>query len=505
VPLVRQRRLRRGARRRGGELSDPAGAIRPAVEAALAVAREGLAADPAVPPPQALRRYLGFSRLSSGALRAIARVVERDDVFRGRVAASVDEDTVGRAGWLWLHRPEGWADELADIESEAAVQAEEEQRAREERSAVKKLAAAQAAAAQAAAEAEERGRQVEALRAELERQRALQADVGARLVAAESEADRLAAARTEVIRNLKDVEARFVERSTELNAAKARIRELEERIGARSATSPDEPAGRPGSDGSGDGDVPAGEVVSPSASPASPPPPSVSPPTAPRDALVRELAQAAAGAASLADSLAALAGLLDPASTDGGGDGDGGAPVPGADGSVGTAGAVGGADGADGVGVEPARRTPVRLPGGIFDDSAEAAEHLLRTPGVVLVVDGYNVTMTGWPTLAAADQRRRLVAVLAELAARTSTEVDIVFDGADVDAVRVPAPVRSLVHVRFSPAEVEADDVILELVAHLPAARPVVVASSDNQVRDGARALGANVVHARQLLDALRR
>jgi predicted RNA-binding protein with PIN domain len=151
------------------------------------------------------------------------------------------------------------------------------------------------------------------------------------------------------------------------------------------------------------------------------------------------------------------------------------------------------------------RRVPLRLPGGIFDDSVEAAEHLLRSPDVALVVDGYNVTMTGWPTLAAAEQRRRLVGALAEVAARTSTEIDIVFDGADIGAVPVPAPVRSLVHVRFSPAGVEADDVVLDLVAHLPPARPVVVASSDNRVRDGARALGANVVHARQLLDALRR
>jgi predicted RNA-binding protein with PIN domain len=151
------------------------------------------------------------------------------------------------------------------------------------------------------------------------------------------------------------------------------------------------------------------------------------------------------------------------------------------------------------------RRVPLRLPGGIFDDSFEAAEHLLRTVGVVLVVDGYNVTMTGWPALAAADQRRRLVTALAELAARTATEAEIVFDGADVDTVPVPAQARSLVHVRFSPAGVEADDVVLDLVAQLPPAWPVVVASSDNRVRDGARALGANVVHARQLLDALRR
>jgi predicted RNA-binding protein with PIN domain len=457
------------------------------------VAREGLTADPVVPPPQALRRYLEFSRLSSGALRAIARVVERDDAFRARVASSVDEDAVGRAGWLWLDRPEGWADELADIESEAAAQAEEALRAREERSAVKKLAAAQAAAAQAAAEAEERGREAEALRAELERQRALQADVGARLVAAESESDRLAAARTEVVRKLKDVEARFVERSTELNAAKARIRELEQRLRAGELPLGD------ASDGSEGNGAPAESA---------PTAPAVVPPPAPRDALVRELASAAAGAAALADSLAALAGLLAPASDDGTG--------PAGDGrDRGQAGPpqVTTPSGSQPAGVPPGlvdvgvgtRRRPLRLPRGIFDDSVEAAEHLLRTPGVALVVDGYNVTMTGWPSLAAADQRRRLVAALSELAARTSTEIDIVFDGADVGAVQVPVSVRSLVHMRFSPAEIEADDVVLDLVAHLPVARPVVVASSDNRVRDGARALGANVIHARQLLDALRR
>ncbi len=476
------------------------------------MAREGLAADPVVPPPQALRRYLGFSRLSSGALRAIARVVERDGAFRARVADAVDEAVVGRAGWLWLERPEGWADELADIEAEAAAQAEEDQRARDERSAVKKLAAAQAAASQAAIEAGERAREVDALRAELERQRALQADVGARLAEAESEAGRLAAARTDVVRKLKDVEARFVERSTELNAAKARIRELEDWVRAHDRSPATDAVGSPPETGVPDRpvDAPGGQgAVAGSAPPPAGDDVSAAPPPAPRDAVVRELARAAAGAASLADSLAALAELLTPdpgevveldeGARPGGlgwwpGEGQGEPP--------------GGEDGEDDAAVGggmPARRAPLRLPGGIFDDSVEAAEHLLRAPGVALVVDGYNVTMTGWPELAAAEQRRRLVGVLAELAARTATEIDIVFDGADLGTIRVPAPVRSLVHVRFSPPGVEADDVVLDMVAQLPATRPVVVASSDKRVRDGARALGANVVHARQLLDALRR
>ena len=43
----------------------------------------------------------------------------------------------------------------------------------------------------------------------------------------EAEVARLVGARTEVVRKLKEVESRLVERSTELNAVKARLRELE--------------------------------------------------------------------------------------------------------------------------------------------------------------------------------------------------------------------------------------------------------------------------------------
>jgi predicted RNA-binding protein with PIN domain len=148
---------------------------------------------------------------------------------------------------------------------------------------------------------------------------------------------------------------------------------------------------------------------------------------------------------------------------------------------------------------------PQVLPGGMFDDTVEAAEHLLRAPGAVLVVDGYNVTMTGWPELGAADQRRRLVAALSDLAARTASHVELVFDGADIDPVPVPTPARQMVRVRFSDPGVEADDVVIELAGCIPAATPVIVASSDNRVREGARRAGANLLHARQLLDVMGR
>jgi predicted RNA-binding protein with PIN domain len=124
---------------------------------------------------------------------------------------------------------------------------------------------------------------------------------------------------------------------------------------------------------------------------------------------------------------------------------------------------------------------------------------------MLLLVDGYNVSQTGWPELAIAEQRRRLVDALTELASRTGVDVSVVFDGADaVWPAMVPATSR-LVKVSFSPAEVEADDVVLARVAELDVGRPVLVASSDRRVRDGAAGMGANVLSSPQLLAALRR
>jgi len=89
------------------------------------------------------------------------------------------------------------------------------------------------------------------------------------------------------------------------------------------------------------------------------------------------------------------------------------------------------------------------------------------------------------------------------LSARSGVDVEVVFDG--TDGGNVAGTTRSAVRVRFSAGGVEADDLILERVRHLPPGQPVVVASSDHRVQDGARRLGANVLSSRQLLGALRR
>jgi predicted RNA-binding protein with PIN domain len=488
-----------------------------------------LTADPVVPPPPALRPYLTFSRLNTRSLDAVARVVDRDDEFRARVAAAVSEEQVGRAGWLWLARPEGWAGELAELEAARAARQADEAGERDERSATRKLAAAQAAAARAEADARARLVELDEARGDLAREREARAAAEARVAELEAQVEGAVAARAEVVRNLKETESRLVARATELNAAKARLRERVAEAGPPADPRPTGPfAGSGGEAEAGPGGPVPGPGGEAALSPSGPtagigggaaPPFSDRAPTvvAGADGVAREVARAADGAAALADALAALAQAL----------GGGAAPravpcstVP-ADGrpaggpedpaAVDTdEGNGGGADAA--AGAEPgsvpaagARRVPVRLPGGMFDDTVEAAEHLLRTPEAVLVVDGYNVTMQGWPELAAAAQRRRLVTALSDLAARTATRVELVFDGAEVEPRSVPTPTRQLVRVRFSEPGVEADDVVIDLVGRIPAATPVIVASSDRRVREGAGRGGANLLHARQLVAVLRR
>lgn len=130
--------------------------------------------------------------------------------------------------------------------------------------------------------------------------------------------------------------------------------------------------------------------------------------------------------------------------------------------------------------VEPAtdRRTndPVRLAAWV------------GLPGTHLVVDGYNVSKTGFGELSLADQRERLVRQLSALAARTSAEVTVVFDGAAVTTTR---PFARGVRVLFSAPGIQADDVIADLVRAEPTGRPVVVISSDRRVADHAVRTGA--------------
>ena len=140
-------------------------------------------------------------------------------------------------------------------------------------------------------------------------------------------------------------------------------------------------------------------------------------------------------------------------------------------------------------------------PGRVEDPAA--LDRLLALPSVHLLVDGYNVTKTGYGELTLADQRDRLVGQLGALAARTGAEVTVVFDGAGV--IAVPTAAARGVRVLFSEPGVLADDVIRAVVAAEPEGRPVVVVTSDRAVADSVRRRGAHPVPSAVLLARLGR
>lgn len=131
-------------------------------------------------------------------------------------------------------------------------------------------------------------------------------------------------------------------------------------------------------------------------------------------------------------------------------------------------------------------------------------DQLLALPQAHLVVDGYNVTKTGYPALPLEKQRLRLLGGLAALAAQSGAEVTCVFDGADLDMPVLLAPPRG-VRVLFSKAGQTADELIRQLVRAEPPGRQIVVVSADREVADGVAKAGARPVASVLLLKRLAR
>ena len=151
----------------------------------------------------------------------------------------------------------------------------------------------------------------------------------------------------------------------------------------------------------------------------------------------------------------------------------------------------------------PRRRAPVLLPPGMVPDDPAAIEAMVRTRGLAVIVDGYNVSMLAWPEASAADQRERLCDALVEFQLRVRCEVTVVFDGAEVSGVR-PLRRRGL-RVVFSAAGQEADEVVVGEVMFRPAEVPVIVVSSDREVKAAAESEGATVLPADDFLQLMRR
>ena len=439
-------------------MAAPTALLRPALEAAVQVARAGEAAEPSQPAPPALRRFLRFARLPAPALDVARKVLDEDDDFRERVASQLSESDVGEAGWLWLTRPDGWEQRVEQLRQKQAEAEHQGREDRAERHAQRRLSFAEDRARRAEAQVQLRAGEAEQARADLVQARAQAQQLAADLERLSGQLGELREQRNQAVRQLKEVEGELARRSAELRQARHEIRMREAELA----------------------EAPKPAVV-PASVPEAPRAAAAATSDLDRERLAAAVRRAATAAEELSGALTTASSILAPEPA-------AGAPTP-----------------------PPTTRPPsargrrlVSLPPGVLDDSVAAADHLLRSPGVLLLVDGYNLSKEAWPNLPIAVQRSRLVDALAELHARCGAEIEVVFDGAETELPAI-ASARAAVRVRFSPSGVEADDVLLDLVDNLPADRPVLVASSDKRVRDGARQRGANPLGARQLLAALGR
>ncbi|MFF8658922.1 NYN domain-containing protein [Streptomyces huasconensis] len=155
--------------------------------------------------------------------------------------------------------------------------------------------------------------------------------------------------------------------------------------------------------------------------------------------------------------------------------------------------------------VEPGRMSPKDIAARALSENDPAIlDQLLALPQAHLVVDGYNVTKTGYPTMPLEKQRLRLLGSLSQLARQSGAEVTCVFDGAELAAPVLLAPPRG-VRVLFSKPGVTADELIRQLVRAEPPGRPVVVVSTDREVADGIAKAGARPVASAVLLKRLSR
>ncbi|MGW3672957.1 NYN domain-containing protein [Streptomyces sp. NPDC005166] len=155
--------------------------------------------------------------------------------------------------------------------------------------------------------------------------------------------------------------------------------------------------------------------------------------------------------------------------------------------------------------VEPGAMSPKDIAARALSDTDPALlDQLLALPQAHLIVDGYNVTKTGYPQLPLEKQRLRLLGGLAVLAAQSGAEMTCVFDGAELAAPVLLAPPRG-VRVLFSKSGVTADELIRQLARAEPPGRPVVVVSTDREVADGVAKTGARPVASVLLLKRLSR
>ena len=444
-----------------------------ALEFAVGLAAAGAKQRAPLAIPAGLRPFLKVQRLPATALGTVRDVVEADPAFRKAVAraARLAPEMLDEASVLWLTRPDGWQERLRElgVPADTADLAAELRRSERRREAAER--AAHRAVTELAAAREELDRRTGAsasVDAELDR---LRAELAA--VRAEAERQQGAARRADALR--RTAEERSVALTAERDAALERATTAE--------TVRDEVLRARAAGGAGAGAAGAAGM----------------------ERLADERA-VLGGAARVADELAEQTRVvrrltvdLERLAT----------RLAELEPSVGPVTERPAAERATAAGRTPARgsgrasrRRPIGVPGGLVGSSLAAAEHVVRTPGAVVIVDGYNVAKLRFPLLDLETQRERCIDLCEDVARRWGTDLVVVFDGTNAAGVAgVAGSVRRLVRVTYSPEGVIADDVIRAEVAALPDEVPVVVVTNDRAIVQDVRTMGANPVSSDRFVE----
>ncbi|NNC93884.1 MAG: hypothetical protein HKN80_15480 [Acidimicrobiia bacterium] len=148
---------------------------------------------------------------------------------------------------------------------------------------------------------------------------------------------------------------------------------------------------------------------------------------------------------------------------------------------------------------KPTSERTWKLPPGARPDGRNSVDWLERQPRpFTLIVDGYNVAfrLSGGPDATARDRLNEELSRF-KLRAKTPVSVVIVYDSAiNPEVQREPGP--GGVWLRFTRQGLTADDEIRRLAAD--SADPVVVVSSDREVREGSEQFGAIAIWSEALI-----
>jgi len=438
--------------------------LRPALEEVVAFARRLAEAEGTAAVPPTLRPLLKLQRLSTGSLRAARSAVDADDELRAAVAEQAQPADPERLAWMWLARSPGWDELLESVLMAATAEDRATEREQAERSAqrrLQQLEAKQRRTAEALAEAQQdaarlRQRLTEASRAGVQ-DRAELSELRATAARQQDELSRNAVRAQQAEEKLGAQRAERRALQAELAGVRSELSDLRTELDRHRAPATARQAPQDRAAPIPDGATPVGSRPEATGGPAA--------------GTDLEALRSAVGRA------AEILGLLGAA--------DSATPPP--------SGPRGGAASGDPANV-PTRRRPLRAGRGLRSDTPQGLLDLLTRPGVVVLVDGYNVAKLRWPHLAVDLQRQRLVAALEELANRTATGFDVIFDGADLTVWRQARPGSGLVRVSFTAEGQEADDDIIARVTGLEADRGVIVVTNDRRVQDGVARLGATVV-----------